>query len=77
MTGDSLNRWLTFSANVGVVIGLILLVAEVEGGALTDIGAQLAVAAGKVAGAGDEIAVAVMSDDPTAAAASAACVNTT
>ena len=30
MTADSLNRWLTFSANVGVVIGLILLVAELN-----------------------------------------------
>ena len=30
MTADSLNRWLTFSANVGVVIGLVLLVAELN-----------------------------------------------
>ena len=53
-------------------MALILLVAEVEGGVLTDIGAQLALAAKNVAGAGDEIAVAVMSDDPAAAAESAA-----
>ena len=30
MTADSLSRWLTFSANVGVVIGLVLLVAELN-----------------------------------------------
>ena len=30
MTTDSLSRWLTFSANVGVVIGLILLVVELK-----------------------------------------------
>ena len=53
-------------------MALILLVAEVEGGSLTDIGGQLALAAKNVAGAGDEIAVAVMSDDPIAAAESAA-----
>ncbi len=49
-------------------MALILLVAEVEGGSLTDIAAQLALAAKNVAGAGDEIAVAVMSDDPATAA---------
>ncbi len=56
-------------------MALILLVADVEGGALTDIGAQLAVAAGRVAGAGDEIAAVVMSDDPAAAAATAASLD--
>ena len=35
-------------------MALILLVAEVEGGSLTDIGGQLALAAKSVAGAGDE-----------------------
>ncbi len=30
MTADRLNRWLTFSANVGVVIGLVLLAAELN-----------------------------------------------
>ncbi len=53
-------------------MALILLVAEVDGGALTDISAQLALAAKNVAGASDEIAVVVMSDDPAAVAESAA-----
>ncbi len=30
MTKDSLSRWLTFSANIGVVIGLALLVVELK-----------------------------------------------
>lgn len=30
MSADSVNRWLTLSANVGVVIGLILLVVELN-----------------------------------------------
>ena len=30
MTTDSVNRWLTLSANVGVVIGLILLLIELD-----------------------------------------------
>ena len=30
MTTESLNRWLTFSANIGIVIGLILLVLELN-----------------------------------------------
>lgn len=30
MSADSINRWLTLSANVGVVIGLILLVVELN-----------------------------------------------
>ena len=53
-------------------MALVLLVAEVENGTLTDVAAQLAMAAKNVAGAGDDIAVAVMSDDPAAAAGSAA-----
>ena len=30
MTSDSLNRWLTMSTNVGVVIGLVLLIIELN-----------------------------------------------
>ena len=30
MSADSVNRWLTLSANVGVVIGLVLLVVELN-----------------------------------------------
>ena len=30
MSADSVNRWLTLSANVGVMIGLILLVIELN-----------------------------------------------
>ena len=30
MNADSLNRWLTLSANTGVVIGLILLLVELD-----------------------------------------------
>ncbi len=30
MKADSLNRWLTLSANIGVVIGLILLLIELD-----------------------------------------------
>jgi electron transfer flavoprotein alpha subunit len=50
----------------------LLVVAELNGASLTDSTGELVAAAKSVAADGDEIVVAVMSDDPSTAAASAA-----